>query len=202
MSLRDNENNLIFSRSADIMTELNGDVPKWLKGADSKSARRRKACGGSNPSISANRKTTPQGGFLIGSDEGFEPIKCRCPVDICLPPVSTAATHLFSFPSGNENVIQIPPSPPIRKPPRRVVFLLVPMRDLNLSNADVRWTSACRRSRRRQHIYFHFLQEMKMQIKSLHLRQKSTAKAVLFSSKKSFQGFVNYTSCVKYGYNM
>ena len=32
----------------------NGDVPKWLKGADSKSARRRKACGGSNPSISAN----------------------------------------------------------------------------------------------------------------------------------------------------
>ena len=31
----------------------NGDVPKWLKGADSKSARRRKACGGSNPSISA-----------------------------------------------------------------------------------------------------------------------------------------------------
>ena len=33
----------------------NGDVPKWLKGADSKSARRRKACGGSNPSISAIR---------------------------------------------------------------------------------------------------------------------------------------------------
>ena len=36
----------------------NGDVPKWLKGADSKSARRRKACGGSNPSISANKKRT------------------------------------------------------------------------------------------------------------------------------------------------
>ena len=34
----------------------NGDVPKWLKGADSKSARRRKACGGSNPSISAIEK--------------------------------------------------------------------------------------------------------------------------------------------------
>ena len=33
-----------------------GDVPKWLKGADSKSARRRKACGGSNPSISAIEK--------------------------------------------------------------------------------------------------------------------------------------------------
>ena len=30
-----------------------GDVPKRLKGADSKSARRRKTCGGSNPSISA-----------------------------------------------------------------------------------------------------------------------------------------------------
>ena len=30
-----------------------GDVPKWLKGPDSKSGRRRKACGGSNPSISA-----------------------------------------------------------------------------------------------------------------------------------------------------
>ena len=35
-----------------------GDVPKWLKGADSKSARRRKACGGSNPSISARKETT------------------------------------------------------------------------------------------------------------------------------------------------
>ena len=34
-----------------------GDVPKWLKGPDSKSGRRRKACGGSNPSISA---TSPQ----------------------------------------------------------------------------------------------------------------------------------------------
>jgi hypothetical protein len=33
-------------------------------------------------------------------------------VDICLPPVSTAATHLFSFLSGNENANQIPPSPP------------------------------------------------------------------------------------------
>ena len=31
-----------------------GDVPKWLKGPDSKSGRRRKACGGSNPSISAS----------------------------------------------------------------------------------------------------------------------------------------------------
>ena len=35
------------------MNQPYGDVPKWLKGADSKSARRRKACGGSNPSISA-----------------------------------------------------------------------------------------------------------------------------------------------------
>ena len=38
---------------AGIMNQPYGDVPKWLKGADSKSARRRKACGGSNPSISA-----------------------------------------------------------------------------------------------------------------------------------------------------
>ena len=51
-----------------------GDVPKWLKGADSKSARRRKACGGSNPSISANKKTTRMGGFLLAKKEteGFE----------------------------------------------------------------------------------------------------------------------------------
>ena len=35
-----------------------GDVPKWLKGPDSKSGRRRKACGGSNPSISAKKQTT------------------------------------------------------------------------------------------------------------------------------------------------
>ena len=34
-----------------------GDVPKWLKGSDSKSDRRRKACGGSNPSISARKGT-------------------------------------------------------------------------------------------------------------------------------------------------
>ena len=43
------------------MTGLYGDVPKWLKGADSKSARRRKACGGSNPSISAKEQNTPLG---------------------------------------------------------------------------------------------------------------------------------------------
>ena len=34
-----------------------GDVPKRLKGSDSKSDRRRKACGGSNPSISAVKKS-------------------------------------------------------------------------------------------------------------------------------------------------
>ena len=34
-----------------------GDVPKRLKGSDSKSDRRRKACGGSNPSISVKRKS-------------------------------------------------------------------------------------------------------------------------------------------------
>ena len=48
---------MIFSDATDIILRLIGDVPKWLKGADSKSARRRKACGGSNPSISA-RETT------------------------------------------------------------------------------------------------------------------------------------------------
>ena len=36
------------------MQKVYGDVPKWLKGPDSKSGRRRKACGGSNPSISAS----------------------------------------------------------------------------------------------------------------------------------------------------
>ena len=51
---------------AGIMNQPYGDVPKWLKGADSKSARRRKACGGSNPSISAKKPDTPLGvpGFL------------------------------------------------------------------------------------------------------------------------------------------
>ena len=43
------------------MNQTCGDVPKWLKGADSKSARRRKACGGSNPSISAKNPDTPFG---------------------------------------------------------------------------------------------------------------------------------------------
>ena len=51
---------------AGIMNHTCGDVPKWLKGADSKSARRRKARGGSNPSISAKNPDTPYGvpGFL------------------------------------------------------------------------------------------------------------------------------------------
>ena len=43
----------------------------------------------------ANKKRHPNGWrFLLAEnkDEGFEPIKCECPVDIRLPPVSTAAT--------------------------------------------------------------------------------------------------------------
>ena len=53
---------MIFCAGTGIISKLQyGDVPKRLKGADSKSARRRKACGGSNPSISANKKTTPLG---------------------------------------------------------------------------------------------------------------------------------------------
>ena len=44
---------LDFSNSGCYNVRAHGDVPKRLKGADSKSARRRKTCGGSNPSISA-----------------------------------------------------------------------------------------------------------------------------------------------------
>ncbi len=67
---------MIFAPVADIIAKVFGDVPKWLKGADSKSARRRKACGGSNPSISANKKRRLMAVFFIGKDEkpGFEPI--------------------------------------------------------------------------------------------------------------------------------
>ena len=58
---------LIFAFPADIIQQAYGDVPKRLKGADSKSARRRKACGGSNPSISDNKKDHPLGWpFLLG----------------------------------------------------------------------------------------------------------------------------------------
>ena len=61
---------MIFRVDADIIHPLpNGDVPKWLKGADSKSARRRKACGGSNPSISANKEPPEKGGFLFRKEE-------------------------------------------------------------------------------------------------------------------------------------
>ena len=49
---------MIFQKRVAIIAPLYGDVPKRLKGADSKSARRRKVCGGSNPSISATKKTT------------------------------------------------------------------------------------------------------------------------------------------------
>ena len=47
---------LDFSLFACYNIETFGDVPKRLKGADSKSARRRKTCGGSNPSISARKR--------------------------------------------------------------------------------------------------------------------------------------------------
>ena len=47
---------MIFLCGTVIIPWCNGDVPKWLKGADSKSARRRKACGGSTPSISARKR--------------------------------------------------------------------------------------------------------------------------------------------------
>ena len=66
-------NRLIFWFPAGIIAAF-GDVPKWLKGADSKSARRRKACGGSNPSISAKQKDHPRVVFLFGYGGGFEPI--------------------------------------------------------------------------------------------------------------------------------
>ena len=57
---------MIFSGQTVIIAP-NGDVPKWLKGADSKSARRRKACGGSNPSISARNPTPQRVGFFLKS---------------------------------------------------------------------------------------------------------------------------------------
>ncbi len=68
---------------------FHGDVPKWLKGADSKSARRRKACGGSNPSISANKKTTRWGGFLIDEIEkrNLNRSQMKYASGIFLPPV-------------------------------------------------------------------------------------------------------------------
>ena len=51
---------------------LLGDVPKWLKGPDSKSGRRRKACGGSNPSISATKITTPFGVVIFRGTVGLK----------------------------------------------------------------------------------------------------------------------------------
>ena len=60
-----NGNPLIFPFVLAIINFAHGDVPKWLKGADSKSARRRKACGGSNPSISAKKKTTHRVVFFL-----------------------------------------------------------------------------------------------------------------------------------------
>ena len=62
---------------AGIMNQTCGDVPKWLKGADSKSARRRKACGGSNPSISAKKPQPEQGWGFLAEMEGFEPIEMQ-----------------------------------------------------------------------------------------------------------------------------
>ena len=70
---------LDFSMNLCYDNETYGDVPKWLKGADSKSARRRKACGGSNPSISAKMKRQVSTGnlsfyLMVYAVEGFEPI--------------------------------------------------------------------------------------------------------------------------------
>ena len=47
---------MIFSGTSVIMQKVYGDVPKWLKGPDSKSGRRRKACKSSNLFISAKKK--------------------------------------------------------------------------------------------------------------------------------------------------
>ena len=79
---------LIFRVDADIMSALcYGDVPKWLKGADSKSARRRKACGGSNPSISAIKIAPIVRWVLflkIVAGEGFEPPQMQRPGGLLL----------------------------------------------------------------------------------------------------------------------
>ncbi len=70
---------LIFPADTDIIFALRyGDVPKWLKGADSKSARRCKACGGSNPSISAKRKSTLRGAFSFGEIEIADLNRSEC----------------------------------------------------------------------------------------------------------------------------
>ena len=57
---------------------------------------------------------------------GFEPIQCRCPVDICLPPVSTAATPLFSSPKRGRKCKSNPSSRPSDHPNGWFLFFLHP----------------------------------------------------------------------------
>ena len=99
-----------------IITALQyGDVPKWLKGADSKSARRRKACGGSNPSISANKEIQPLGWVFLLRDvkeRDLNHFKCNSPGDCCSRGLDRAKPQFCH----KQNANQIPPTPQIKNP--------------------------------------------------------------------------------------
>ena len=96
--------NLDFSTVRCYNTKVFGDVPKWLKGADSKSARRRKACGGSNPSISANESCL-RAAFFIGGDgrRDLNPSKYNSPVDCCSFPARRERHHTFRIAERQSN---------------------------------------------------------------------------------------------------
>ena len=92
-----------------------GKVPKWSKGADSKSVRRRKACVGSTPTLSAIILNNQINLFTLGVEVFFvhisEFISFHNFILICLDKrnrlVKTAKPHTLAYSLIITNICQI-----------------------------------------------------------------------------------------------
>ena len=62
-------------------------------------------------------------------------MKCRCPVDICLPPVSTAATHLFVAIHGHK--CKSSPASPTKETVERLSLFIL-RKSLSVTNTKGR----------------------------------------------------------------
>ena len=104
-----------------------------------------------NPSSPTTKNPTPSGvGFFV-IRRRIRTNKCNSPVDCCLPPVPTAATPLLA--PLWEPMKRIRPPPPQKIQHLPVLDFLLYADGFEQINAAVQRTVACRRSRRRQHLY-------------------------------------------------
>ena len=88
-----------------------------------------------------NKKSTPKRGAFLNLQgiSDSNPSKGRCPVGICLSPVSTATTHFVSSPSEKKQQIESCCPHQIRKAPQAGCFsYLQGISDLNPSKSKLR----------------------------------------------------------------